>query len=220
MKERNMDREELVESSSSQNVSITVRAVQRGARGKDICLFSDGSSFLLPPGFAKKHNLLPGITLSYGEARVIKHQAAYVSVMRKALEYLAEREYTVQQLHHKLVRKGYSEEIIQEALARLQEEGSLDEDRFCRSWIISRLKKHPEGSVKLKAGLIKAGIKRAMAEKYLAEMYPEDEELRMLERAAEKLERTGTLEKEKFIKKLCSRGFSYRQVLYYIENIH
>ncbi len=215
-----MDREELGESSSSQNVSITVRAVQRGARGKDNCLFSDGSSFLLPPGFAKKHNLIPGLSLTVGEVLALKHQAEYVSAMRKALEYLAGREYSVQQLYHKLVQKGFSEEIIQKVLSVLQKEGSIDEERFCRSWILSRLKKHPEGSVKMKAGLMKAGIKRIMAEKILSELYPEEEQLRMLQRAAEKLERRGPLGKEKFIKKLCSRGFSYRQVLYYIENIH
>ncbi len=215
-----MDREELEESSSSQNVSITVRAVQRGARGKEICFFSDGSSFLMPSGFARNHGVAPGLTLSDRDVHVLKYKALKVSAMRKALEYLGWREHTALQLKMKLVRKGFSEAVVQDVITSLREDGSLDEERFCRSWISSRLRKHPEGAIKLKAGLMRAGIPGAMAEKQLLELYPEEEQLRMLQRAAEKMSRSTALPKEKFVKKLCSLGFSCKQVLYYIENIH
>ncbi len=214
-----MDREELGESSSSQSVKLFIRTVQRGARGKDVCLFSDGSSFLLPSGFAKAHGLVPGRTLDSEDILALEKEIQKTNAVRKALDLLVRREHTERQLTRKLLQRGFSEDIVTDALSVVKKDGSLSEERFCSAWIQSRLRNHPEGRMKLKAGLMKAGIKKDMAERFLAEIYTREDEMHMLERAAEKLSRNGSLTEENLIKKLCFRGFSCTQVLYYIKSV-
>lgn len=215
-----MVREELEESSSSQNDKLIITAIQRGVRKKDTCLFSDGSSFLLPPGFMKEHSLVPGMALSIREALLLRKKAQILSVKQKGLELLSRREHTYLQLKNKLILKGFDKEIISEVLDDLKAEGSLDEVRFCRVWLRSRLKKHPEWRPLLLAGLMKAGVKRSMAEEIVTEVLMGEDQGSLIELAAEKINRGNRLKDEKLIKKLISRGFSYKQVIQYIKSLH
>ncbi len=215
-----MDREELEESSSSQNDNLSIKSIKRGAKKKDICLFSDGSSFLLPEGFAGKNNLYPGKELDSSNILLLEKKASLYSAELKCLEFLGVREHTAAQLEQKLLKRGYRLEIIQEVLDTLQAEGSLDEERFSITWIHSRLNRHPEGMLKLKAGLMKAGVQRSLAERVLSGQINEDEQRNILKRAAEKIEKRNPGNEKKLIKKLYSQGFSYKQVINYIESLH
>ena len=214
-----MDREELGESSSSQNVNITITGIKRGAKGKDVCLLSDGSSFFVPPGFAAKYGLLAGQSLPSDRVLEIKHLALFTAAKRKALELLSFREHSGMQLRQKLLLKDYPDNIIREVLDSLADEGSLDEERFCRTWIHSRLKRHPEWGRVLTAGLAKAGINTRLAERIVREELSKEDEYEVLSRTAAKLERKRGVTKEKIVKNLLSRGFSYNRVLYYSNNI-
>lgn len=186
----------------------------------DICLFSDGSSFLLPHGFAEKNSLYPGKVLDSSNILLLEKKASIYAAELKCLEFLGVREHTAAQLEQKLLKRGYRLEIIHEVLDILQAEGSIDEERFSIAWIHSRLNRHPEGMLKLKAGLMKAGVKRSLAERILSEQINEDEQMSILKRAAERIEKRNPGNEKKLIKKLYSKGFSYKQVINYIEGLH
>jgi len=210
-----MDREEQEESSSSQNVRLFLTEIRRGAGKGDICLVSDGSSFLMPPGFAGRHGLSPGKEFSEEELSFLKRRAFYVSTRSKALELLAYREHSRYQLYTKLIRKGYREDIIPDVLDDLERDGSLDEERFCSSWIRSRISRHPEWGAVLVAGLMKNGIGRDMAERTVRHELESLDEDELISRLGEKLMRSRRITREKLIKKLIMRGFSYNRVIHY-----
>ena len=214
-----MGREELGESSSSQNVNIAVTGIERGAGGKDECLLSDGSSFFIPRGFAAKHGLFPGQIFSFPRIEEIQRYALFVLAKKKALDLLSYREHSRMQLKRKLLIKEFPEDIIRKVLDSLEDEGSLDEERFCRIWIRTRLRRHSEWGRVLVTGLTKAGVGMRLAEKIVQEELADEDEYSLMCRAAAKIQRHNGITKEKIIKKLLSKGFSYNLVLNYSNNI-
>ncbi len=210
-----MGREEQGESSSSQNVNISLTAIRRGAKGKDECIFSDGSSFFISRGSSPRLGLVKGRSYSRAQVLGLEHKALTEEVTRRALNLLSFREHSRMQLRIKLAAREYSGEVIEEVLNLLEDEGSLNEERFCRSWIRSRLRKHPEWGRVLVAGLVKAGISMRFAEKIVAEELENEDEYLVLCRAAAGIEKNRRNTGKKLIKKLISRGFSYNQVINY-----
>lgn len=214
-----MDREELGESSSSQNVNITVTGIERGAGGKDVCLLSDGSSFFIPRGYAAKYGLSSGQGFSSADIEKIERDALFVLAKRKALDLLSYREHNRLQLKRKLLLKEFPENVIPEVLESLVDEGSLDEERFCRMWIRSRLKRHSEWGRVLVTGLVRTGVGMRLAERMVQIELSDEDESTYLRRAAAKIQRNSGITREKIIKKLLSKGFSYNLVLHYSNNI-
>lgn len=61
-----------------------------------------------------------------------------VAVRRAAMDLLARREHSVQELHRKLRQRGAEAELIETELQKLVDEGLLSEQRYLESYIRSR----------------------------------------------------------------------------------
>jgi regulatory protein len=90
-----------------------------------------------------------------------------ISVRHKAMDYLARREHACQELAKKLRDKGYGQQEIQQALAKLQQEGLLSDQRFMVSYCRYRYSRG-FGPVAIRSELLSRGINELDCQNHIA----------------------------------------------------
>jgi len=132
-----------------------------------------------------------------------------------AMNLLARREHSQQELHRKLVNKGFEPADIKPALATLTHEGLLSDERFTEAFINSRLKRG-SGPVKIANELQQRGISDELVNSYLDERDRQWAESAV----AVRVKRFGTEPPEDFKERarqmrfLQYRGFTLQQIQY------
>ena len=131
---------------------------------------------------------------------------------QKALQLLATRAHFRRELEAKLRQRGYPGEEIEAALAKLTEEGYLDDRATARVFVESRQGRTSEGRSRLRAELIKRGAPDDAVEAALAELTPEDD-MAAARDAAESWRRKGGLDPRALARHLERKGFSRRAIV-------
>jgi regulatory protein len=88
---------------------------------------------------------------------------------KKAMDYLARREYGQRELVEKLLAAGFVEDVAASAVARLNGEGLQDDRRFAEGFAQSRIHQG-KGPVRLQAELGQRGIDAVVIEAVLQEL--------------------------------------------------
>jgi regulatory protein len=137
-------------------------------------------------------------------------EAAY----QRAIKLITYRDRSIAEIRQSLHQKQIPEEIIENVINRLGENGLLDDKRFANLWIENRNEFRPRSHRMLALELRKKGISEDIISQVL-ENTTADEEL--AHKAAQKqIRRYMTLEWQEFRRKLGSflarRGFSYETV--------
>ncbi|GHV91700.1 hypothetical protein AGMMS50268_22030 [Spirochaetia bacterium] len=161
---------------------MTVISIKSGS-GDDLkrIELSDGSLFsfktcYVTPVFFDDTRYVPGTEISPDEAEAFRFAAACMRAEKAALGLVARAEQTVFGLSRKLERGGHPAACVRAVLARLSELEIVDDRRFARLWVQSRLNRRTDTPRKLLAGLCGRGIDRDVAEKALkAGLHPEAE---------------------------------------------
>jgi regulatory protein len=112
----------------------------------------------------------------------------YTQAEKAALQLIARAEQSVFGLTRKLEKRGYPSAAIGEVIANLCETGLLDDRRFARLWLETRIERQTS-PWRLRTALCSRGISRNDADYALNETLDEETEMRLLRRFAEKLER-------------------------------
>jgi regulatory protein len=131
---------------------------------------------------------------------------------QKALQLLATRAHFRRELDAKLRQRGFPGEEIEAALAKLTEQGYLDDRATARVFVESRQGRASEGRSRLRAELIKRGAPDDAVEAALAELTPEDD-LPAARDAAESWRRKGGLDPRALARHLERKGFSRRAIV-------
>lgn len=131
---------------------------------------------------------------------------------QKALQLLATRAHFRRELEAKLAQRGYPAEEIEAALAKLTEQGYLDDRAAARIFVESRRERGGEGRARLRAELLKRGAPDDAVEAALAELTPEDD-LAVAREAAERWRRKGGLDPRALARHLERKGFSGRAIV-------
>ncbi len=213
-----MDNAARGEGSSSRN-GRAVSQCERGADGRVRIRLTDGSSFFITGSFADVNAIQPGLVVSDELKSAIESNAEALKAFRKGAELLGKREHTVFELARKLKERGFSCQAATLALNQLQEAGYLDDSRYAEVWVRSRLKRRPEGYPRLAAGLARRGVDRDTIASVLERMFTEEESLKALAKAAEKILKRGEVDETTVLKKLTARGFSYRQAKAHLQKL-
>jgi regulatory protein len=79
------------------------------------------------------------------------------------MDFLARREYGLQELTKKLADKGYKRTIVEDELARLGDEGLQSDTRFAEAFVQSRINQG-KGPVRIRADLGQRGIRDGVIE--------------------------------------------------------
>lgn len=90
-----------------------------------------------------------------------------VEARKKAMDYLARREHSREELLKKLTGFGFDADVADEAVAQLHEDNLQSDARFAESFILSRISQG-KGPVRIRAELRERGLYDALIEDSLA----------------------------------------------------
>ncbi len=128
------------------------------------------------------------------------------------------------EITRRLKLKGYSDSTIAEVVEGLRRSGYIDDEKFARFWVDSRMHLNPVGDVVLRDELKEKGVSESIIEATLknkADLYDEYEVAFSM--ARERFERLKKLDRRKASKRLYDfllrRGFKYDTVHRIIEEI-
>ncbi len=94
--------------------------------------------------------------------------AADVSPRQKALDLLARREHSRQELRDKLRQRDYDEREIEQALAELADRGWQSDERFAEAYVRAR-RQRGEGPLRIALALRQRGVDEALVGALLVE---------------------------------------------------
>jgi regulatory protein len=80
-----------------------------------------------------------------------------IAARKKAMDWLARREYARAELEQKLAAAGFDAEVVEEAVQKLVDEGLQSDRRFVESFVQSRIRQG-KGPVRIHADLGQRGI--------------------------------------------------------------
>lgn len=139
---------------------------------------------------------------------------APVTIRRAAMELLARRDHSVQELHRKLARRFSSAvELIAAEVAKLEQQGLQSDQRLAQNLLRSRVNKG-QGPAKIKAELRGKGLSDAVIEDTLLQSDADWENL-VREVAAKRFGDSPPVdqrERAKRVRFLQQRGFSFEQI--------
>ncbi|MDR1575022.1 MAG: recombination regulator RecX [Treponema sp.] len=159
---------------------------------------SDGSLFsfktcYLPPVFTDESLCIPGAAegreLSADETAGLRFASACWRAERAALRLVARAEQTVSGLCRKLERRGNEAACVRAVVFRLAGMGLVDDRRFARLWLETRLGRRRDSPRRLLSALRGRGIGREDAAAALRLVLNADAELALLGRFMEKQRR-------------------------------
>lgn len=174
-----------------------------------VSVFLDGEfAFGVPVDAALR--LAKGQFLSDAEIEALQTDDEHERAYQSALHFLGTRPRSSAEVQRNLHGKGYSEEAIAAALARLLEHGYLNDEEFARYWLDNRNRFRPRSAKAIRYELRRKGVERDAIEAALEEL---DEDAAAWDAAAAKLDRWRDLPQDEFEQKLgaflARRGFSY-----------
>jgi len=156
---------------------------------------SDGSFFsfricYLPQSFVDESLYDPdrvavaekGLELSPDDEEALRFASACLGAETIALRLIARAEQTAFGLSRKLGKRGYDSTCTNTVISRLCDMGLLDDRRYARLWLESKVGRQASSPLRLLAALRTKGIDRDDAESALREVLDDDAELRLLDR--------------------------------------
>ncbi|MBI5124206.1 MAG: regulatory protein RecX [Candidatus Omnitrophica bacterium] len=128
------------------------------------------------------------------------------------------------EIRDRLKTKGYDEAVIEDIVAGLKRSGDIDDMKFARVWMESRMHRNPVGDVVLRHELRQKGVADSVIEATLeAKRSTYDEYEVAFNMAKERFERLKKLDRAKATKRLYDfmmrRGFAYDTIRKIIDQI-
>ncbi|GFP27100.1 hypothetical protein HKBW3S33_00512 [Candidatus Hakubella thermalkaliphila] len=109
--------------------------------------------------------------------------------LEASLRFLNFKPRTEGELHQKLTKLGFPQEVRDNTCAYLKGRGLIDDERYTEDWILERSEKKRSSRRKIFHELMSKGISREMAEERLNQLYPPDLEVEKAAWVARKLVR-------------------------------
>lgn len=139
--------------------------------GERVRLYLDGEEdprLELAIDLFMRAGLAAGDTLSEGRLRELEHDNERHRARHAALNLLAHRARSREELRRRLWRKAIPDPLIEETLAWLEERRYVDDRAFAESFVRDRLRLRPRGRVGLIQELTKKGVDRDVADAAIA----------------------------------------------------
>ncbi len=141
-----------------------------------------------------------------------------------AYALLRQRPRSVYEIRSRLKLKGYADPLIEDIVASLERTGDLNDEKFAKIWVESRMHMNPAGDVVLKHELKGKGVSDSIIEAALNEKAGKYDEYELaLSMAKDRFERFKKLDRRKATKRiydfLLRRGFKYDNIRRVVENL-
>jgi regulatory protein len=169
---------------------LTVKSVAYGADPEILRVgFSDGSLFSLRASYLPER-ILPKILPDWEPDAEDHGQLVLASEGLRAEKYaltlIARSEQCLSGLSRKMERHGYSRNSSKLALLRLESFGFVDDRRYARLWLRSRLARGCDSPRRLLAALAGKGVPQAIAQAEIRDACPPEREAVLIERFIKK----------------------------------
>jgi regulatory protein len=138
---------------------------------------SDGSSFILHGEVIARAGIAAGTSLDSDTISSLQRRSEIVFARESALGLLSRAPHTRRGLAVKLRARGFPEEAVRAAIARMLELGYLDDRAFAENWARSRLAARREGWSAIYVGLLRRGVPRKIAEEAAADACTDEVEI-------------------------------------------
>lgn len=180
-----------------------------------VSVFLDGEfAFGVHEDIVVKHGLREGKTLSPEEQQDIEHDEQYVEAKQTALNYLAHKPRTEEEVRRKLRKTEAAPTVIEDVVERLHELSYLDDEAYAEDYVRNRFASKKYGPVRIRRELVERGVDRHVAEEAVADLFAEEDPDAAAREHAEK--RWGRLDDEedprrrrqKLYRYLRRRGFT------------
>jgi regulatory protein len=135
-------------------------------------IYLDGQfAFGLNENVVAKFRLREGLALSEQQVKEIAEGEVRQECFDYAMRYLGSRLHSRAELRKKLVRREYGDQVTDSVLDDLARMGYLDDARFAKTRALSAAEHKHHGRRRAYMELIKAGVKKDVADAALDEVY-------------------------------------------------
>lgn len=191
--------------------TITALEVQQHNKER-VNVYLDGT-FAFGLAVLEAARLCEGQYLTDSEIAALKSQDVVEQAYERAVRFLAQRPRSTSELRRHLADKDVDKTAIEEAIARLETQGYLDDKAFARYWLANRQQFRPRGTRALRFELREKGVPASVIDEVLADFDSGDA---AYQAALDKARRFRGLDRRAFREKLGSylmrRGFDYNTV--------
>lgn len=188
----------------------TVSSVRR-IQGKAILTLSDGEVIEMPRSMLKERPYRAGMPFDPVQFQAFIAERSYSFALEKAVSLLASRARTEKEIVDALKRNAYPETAIARVMARLHEEGYINDAAFCDQWVLARSAKGM-GARRIRQELQYKGVSRQEVDQALASI-DEDEMYEAALAVARKASRGKNLadpgDRRKVLAALARRGYEF-----------
>ena len=173
-------------------------------------VLSDRSEYILSASSLEELDLSYGKFINPAELNQIKSESFYSEIHKKALELLSLREHSQEELKKKLRVRFRNYDIqIERCLKEMQSKQYQSNERFIRSFIVSRLSNRRNGPYRILADLKQRGISNEIAKTFLDEMTDHDYWMKQIHKNLDDFHKKGKKKRSECGQKLYQLGFPF-----------
>lgn len=190
--------------------SLRISSVRR-THGRAILTLTSGESIVMPRAMLKERPYRSGMPFDRAQfdAFLTERSASYA--LQKAVTLLASRDRTEKEIVDALRQNAYPEPTIARVMARLQQEGYLDDAAFAAHWTAARTARG-WGARRIRQELCAKGVEREQIDRALSSADADsmaESALKVARKAAKGRDMSSPTERQKVIAALVRRGFDF-----------
>lgn len=189
---------------------LTISSVKR-VHGRASLILSSGETLTMPRAMLKERPYRSGMPFDRAQFHAFLLERSYPFALDKAVSLLASRARTEHEIVSALRQNAYPEQTIARVMARLHEEGYIDDAAFAGQWVSARTAKGM-GARRIRQELRLKGVSQHDIDEAL-DSVDEEEALNAAVQAAEKASRGRNLsdpaDRQKIIAALVRRGYDF-----------
>ncbi len=172
---------------------------------------------------ATRLGLVEGMTLRDEDLEELRKSAGIAGALALANHFLAHRPRTIEEVRARFRRAQFEPEIIDAAVAELERQGLLNDQRFAALWVENRNTFSPRSSRSLEQELRRKGVERDIAEQTVENAQLGDETTLAIEAGHKRLRSMASLDQDTFRRRmsgfLARRGFAYEAASKAVEQL-
>ena len=199
-----------------------VTAISAGRRqGKRVNVFLDGKfAFSLEAEVAVKEGLQVGQELSEGDIEALARSDLFHRCLGAAIHYLGYRPRSEAELRERLHRRGFDGDKVEATLAKLREQGLVNDLAFAQFWKDNRQSFSPRSQWLTRSELRQKGVADDIIDQVVADVDDEDSAYRAAMSRARSLPLSDYQSfRRRLGEHLKRRGFGYRVISHTVEQV-
>jgi len=189
---------------------VKISKIEPQKKNKKRCsIYIDGEfKFGLTKELVLKYDLNEGDEITEEDIKNVLLEEEKHKIIQRAFKILHYRERSVRELRDRLMRIGFDNSLVDEVIAELIADKTLDDERFARAFVNDYTSLKPKGNRFILSELTRRGVAREIITNLL-DTRDEGELIRnYIEKKASNLDMKNPKERQKLVRRLLTRGFT------------